>query len=358
MRVRLLLLAGVLVVLGFAFQNLLMRAQPLAAVSFAIDAVLVAPGLLLLWGLSYTRWGAANAAAIAVLALVLIATTTLAIYAVATAHGLVLPRENLLFLTLVAYLVAGLRFWHALVLGTLMLVAFVANELTWSTFTQASETLARYGLFLASANFIGALGAYAHEYTQRREFLLGRILQGQANRDGLTGLHNRRYLNEHLLPLWRQARREGKRLVLAIFDIDDFKPYNDTYGHLAGDDCLRTVATTIAGRARRPLDIVVRYGGDEFVVVWYDVKPAEAALDLVDQVRRDVEELRLPYDASPVFPFVGVSGGAAAAVPGPGQAVDRLFVCADEALYEAKKRGRGQTVVVNPIPDLPKPALQ
>lgn len=346
-RVRLLLLAGALTVLGFAIQNLLMRPPPLAAVAFAIDALLVAPSLGLLWGLSYTRWGAANATAIAVLAIVLVAATTLAIYAVATVHGLALPRENLLFLTLVAYLVAGLRLWHALALGVLILVAFVANELTWTTFDQASETLARYGLFLVSANVIGGLGAYAHEYTQRREFLMGRIIQAQAHRDGLTGLHNRQYLNEQLLPLWRQARRDGARLAVAIFDIDGFKSYNDTHGHLAGDECLRNVATAIAGRARRPFDIVVRYGGDEFVVVWYDIKPTAKVAELADQIRRDVADMSLPCANSAVPAFVSVSGGAAAAVPRSDDELNHLFTRADQALYEAKRRGRNQTVVAS-----------
>lgn len=347
MRVRLLLLAGVLVVLGFALQNLMLQPQPLAAVAFGIDAGLVAPSLLLLLALTCSQWGKANTTTVGILALALIGVTTLAIHAVATVHGLALPRESLVLLTLVAYLVGGLRFWHSLAFGTLLLMTFVANELIWAPTGQIGETLGRYGVFFVSANIIGILGGYALEYSRRREFLLGRIVRNQAHRDGLTNLHNRRYLNEHLLPLWRQAQREGERLVVAVFDVDGFKAYNDTYGHLAGDDCLRTVAATIAGRARRPLDIAARYGGDEFAIVWYAVNSAEVVRDLVDRINRDVAALCLPYGVSPKSNFVSVSGGAATTVPGPGQEVGELFAFADQALYEAKRQGRGRTVTID-----------
>src|SRR5690606_9606225 len=122
---------------------------------------------------------------------------------------------------------------------------------------------------LCASGVIGAIWSYQLEHTLRANFLETRLLNELAERDGLTGLYNRRIFDDFMQRLWRQSRREGAAVVLVFIDIDYFKIYNDLYGHQAGDDCLKRVANTIARCAKRPLDFVARYGGEEFMLVLY-----------------------------------------------------------------------------------------
>jgi diguanylate cyclase (GGDEF)-like protein/PAS domain S-box-containing protein len=166
-------------------------------------------------------------------------------------------------------------------------------------------------------------------------------LQDLALRDGLTGVGNRRYFEEALQTAFLVARREHEPLGLLMIDIDNFKAYNDRYGHIAGDACLRRVAATVAQAVRRPSDIVTRYGGEEFAVV-LAATDLQGAMTVGEQVRLAVEELGLEHSASRDG-VVSVSIGAGAVVPMP---PDRdpvpLLRAADEALYCAKAAGRNR----------------
>jgi diguanylate cyclase (GGDEF)-like protein len=175
--------------------------------------------------------------------------------------------------------------------------------------------------------------------------------------DALTGIANRRSFDDALAREWRRAARRGEPLAVAMFDVDFFKPYNDHYGHAAGDDALRRVAQALAGGLHRAGDLVARYGGEEFVFIAPGASPEEA-LRMADGLRLAVEALALPHALS-AFSRVTASVGVASFVPPQGAAVDggrdggkdgaggaaALMQAADQALYRAKAEGRNRSVL-------------
>ena len=166
-----------------------------------------------------------------------------------------------------------------------------------------------------------------------------------ANVDILTSLQNRRAFEEYFPCLFQGGRRSRSCIGLLMIDIDFFKRYNDSYGHLGGDICLREVARGIAACVTRPLDLVARYGGEEFVVVLPDT-PLDGILTLAERIRSVVEQLEIGHDAR-AFGRVTVSIGVGYA--GVAEDVDpaRLFESADSALYEAKESGRNRVILTN-----------
>jgi diguanylate cyclase (GGDEF)-like protein len=174
----------------------------------------------------------------------------------------------------------------------------------------------------------------------RRKTLL---LEECALLDGLTEIRNRRWFDEALTREWMRGRRMGEPLSLAMLDIDHFKPYNDTYGHAQGDQCLIQVARALSHGMRRHSDLVARYGGEEFVILAPDT-PLDAAVVLVREIARAVEGLRIPHAASPVADHVTISGGVACMVPSENDAETLLIEHADEALYQAKAAGRARVI--------------
>ncbi len=167
------------------------------------------------------------------------------------------------------------------------------------------------------------------------------LLEKLSSTDGLTGIANRRRFDESLEREWRRAARTRSPISLILGDIDFFKLYNDHYGHLAGDDCLRQLALILAGSTRRPTDLVARYGGEEFVCLLPETS-AKGALRVAEHLRQGVAELGLPHAHSTVAPHVTVSIGVATLVPKPGQPSSDLIRRADELMYEAKRNGRNQ----------------
>ena len=171
----------------------------------------------------------------------------------------------------------------------------------------------------------------------------GDLLETLSMRDGLTGIANRRHFDDYLTRAWRQALRNGTPLSLVMADIDHFKAYNDTYGHMAGDECLRAVAGTLAEALKRPGDLVARYGGEEFVIVLEDTTQTGAA-HLAESMRQAVEALGLEHRDSSVSSVVTVTLGTATTLPRPGQSPDDLLSLADHKLYEAKLAGRNRVL--------------
>ncbi len=167
-------------------------------------------------------------------------------------------------------------------------------------------------------------------------------LEALSRCDGLTGLVNRRYFDEVLHNEWRRAARSGETLALVMLDVDFFKKYNDHYGHLEGDQCLRTVAEVLGATVCRAGDQVARYGGEEFVLLAPNTS-AEQALQIAQRVCGALRERRLPHEASPLG-IVTASMGVAAMVPDAAQGPEMLLKMADEALYRAKGRGRDRAV--------------
>jgi diguanylate cyclase (GGDEF)-like protein len=166
-------------------------------------------------------------------------------------------------------------------------------------------------------------------------------LEGLSATDPLTGLANRRRLEEVLETEIRRSARNEREISLMLVDIDHFKRYNDTFGHLGGDDCLRRVASILATAVRRPGDLAARYGGEEFAIVWPETSAGDA-LRLAESLRRKIEGLGLPHPASSVASCVTISSGVAALVPPVGFGPADLIADADQALYRAKESGRNR----------------
>ena len=168
-----------------------------------------------------------------------------------------------------------------------------------------------------------------------------RLLEDLAHVDGLTGVANRRHFDASLMTEWRRAQRDGRPLSILMIDVDEFKKFNDRYGHQEGDICLRTVARCIEERARRPGDMAARYGGEEFALVLPSTDPAGAAF-LAEALRQAVRNLAIPHEAG-THGVVTVSIGTATVVPTSVDGSDALLRAADAALYRAKLAGRDQT---------------
>ena len=207
-----------------------------------------------------------------------------------------------------------------------------------------SEQVFFEGFMLLNVNLLGGYSCYKLEHATRRTFLESRILSQRAERDGLTGLYNRRAFDDYMERIWRQSRRESIPVTIMLIDIDHFKPYNDLYGHQAGDDALKQVAGIIANSVQRPLDLAARYGGEEFALVLYG--PADKFVaQLPEILRKEVLGMGTVHAAATHTKFLSVSIGVAIVHPDSGRSLAGAIQMADEALYQAKEDGRNRVVV-------------
>jgi diguanylate cyclase (GGDEF)-like protein/PAS domain S-box-containing protein len=191
------------------------------------------------------------------------------------------------------------------------------------------------------------------EAEQALEAALAELAE-QAATDELTGLANRRRFDAVLDQAWRRTLRAGEPLSVLMIDADQFKAFNDRYGHIAGDDCLRRLARAIAGQLHRPHDLVARYGGEEFAAI-LPATAEPAAARLAERIRAAVEALELPHEGSAggiVTISVGVAGARAGDIGGGAALVD----AADRALYAAKRGGRNRTIRAGDSEDTVSPS--
>ncbi|WP_017303738.1 GGDEF domain-containing protein [Spirulina subsalsa] len=164
-------------------------------------------------------------------------------------------------------------------------------------------------------------------------------LKRLASLDGLTEIANRRHFNDYLCQVWQQAYQVKSPLSLVLIDVDYFKRYNDAYGHLAGDDCLRQVAKTLKKVERNSYNLVARYGGEEFAVILPNSTP-EQAREITSVIQRSMNDLAIPHVRSKVSPIVTLSMGVATCIPSWEKSPQDLVQAADDALYQVKKSGR------------------
>ncbi len=162
--------------------------------------------------------------------------------------------------------------------------------------------------------------------------------------DGLTGIANRRYFDEFLEREWQRAKRENTPLALIMLDVDFFKNYNDTYGHIAGDECLKKIADILKTTTKRSTDLVARYGGEEFAIILPDTN-VQGARTVGERVRSGVEKLGSRHKKPPIYGFVTVSIGISVAMLAKETLPITIIADADEALYQAKQSGRNQIKV-------------
>lgn len=179
------------------------------------------------------------------------------------------------------------------------------------------------------------------EVTQRLD-AANAELRRLSTTDALTGIANRRALDDFLAREWRRCLRVKKPLSLVMLDIDYFKLFNDKYGHQAGDDCLVQVARQIAKAAPRASDLAARYGGEEFMLVLGETD-LDGAMWMAERVRQMVADLKLKHYATD-SKFVSISCGVVSLVPQENLSIERLIESVDAALYQAKRSGRNRVV--------------
>ena len=165
--------------------------------------------------------------------------------------------------------------------------------------------------------------------------------------DGLTQLANRRRFDEYLTQEWKRAAREQMPISLLLGDLDFFKRYNDTYGHQAGDDCLRSCGAAIMNSVKRPADLAARYGGEEFVLVLPNTE-TNGAICVAQKIREKIAALKIVHAKSTVSGYITLSLGIATLIPEPNKSLEKLILAADTALYEAKRAGRDRYVIYAP----------
>jgi two-component system cell cycle response regulator len=206
-------------------------------------------------------------------------------------------------------------------------------------------------MFVREPLFIGLLHDIAHHKLSERELARDALI------DPLTQIANRRQFDACMEKEWLRAVRGGTPLALAVIDVDHFKLYNDSLGHVAGDGALNKVAQAIASHGARPGDLAARYGGEEFVLLFPETTLSAAGM-LAEEIRLHVHSLSLAHPRSPTAKILTVSIGVACCRPQVGDELETLFMAADRAMYRAKESGRNQVVSVLPedvltaVPDI------
>lgn len=210
------------------------------------------------------------------------------------------------------------------------------------------ELLARVRNLLRSHAAEQQLTALNRQLQQQKRQLetVNKALQYLATYDSLTEIRNRRCFNDYLDTEWRRLAREEAPLSLIMCDIDYFKLFNDTYGHQAGDECLRQVAGVIQHSVKRSADLVARYGGEEFAVILPNTD-ANGATCVAEFIHQQVRDLQIVHAKSAVSEYVTLSLGVACCIPAPMSQPATLIAIADEALYRAKKAGRDRVSVAS-----------
>jgi diguanylate cyclase (GGDEF)-like protein len=270
---------------------------------------------------------------------------------------------------------------HITILGVLPLVMFIftglrlsfrqSNIVCWIIFIMAliaglhlqnqadglPMDFFRFVFLFALINVLGMFCAYTLERHRRKDFLQTHLLELEAQQlealgeqlmllsttDSLTELANRRYFQERYDEEWRRASRDGTPISLLLLDVDEFKAFNDNYGHQAGDRCLASLGRLLKTMARRSGEVAARYGGEEFILLVPRVSHEEA-LQLGQSLCESVRELSIPHGHSRAAKVVTASVGVATCIPGPDVAPRELVSLADKCLYQAKDRGRDTCV--------------
>lgn len=263
--------------------------------------------------------------------------------ATAAADG---QREMLMFLPLLLFgpfFFLGLSYRTALFTSVLTAASFVVHSaLSGLALPVALRSIAFLLIALAGC----AVAARHLERLSRTSFLETRLISQLAQYDTLTGTKNRRVFDEHLARLWPQAVAERRSIAILLINVDHFKAYNDYYGHQAGDGSLRQIAECLQSIVRGPLDVLSRYGGEEFVAMLFDAD-TDQAMAIADRVRRCVHELGIEHRGSNTSATITISIGVAIIEPSPARTPRGALQLADQALYAAKLSGRNCVRVMN-----------
>jgi diguanylate cyclase (GGDEF)-like protein len=241
---------------------------------------------------------------------------------------------------MVGFVAMGMRFWPALDTGGALALAGIAAVAFagW----RANQVIA-YSLVLSTVVAGGAAAAYAIEHAIRVAWLEALVIGHLGERDGLTGLFNRRMFDGFIGRVWEQSIEDKSLIVLMLIDVDNFRLYNDRFGLQAGDECIRRVAGAISACALRPLDFCARYSGIQFAIVLANPDRLYAE-EVPRRVREAVAALEIPHPQSPNGRDVTVSVGVALTVPRAIDSLETYIELAQTALREAHEKGGDRVV--------------
>lgn len=200
-----------------------------------------------------------------------------------------------------------------------------------------------------AAGEVEALVGFMFDISERKQteqqlLQLQKQLEELSYQDSLTGVANRRMFDNRLQMEWSNAQRNRLPLSLILLDIDYFKQYNDHYGHVRGDDCLKSVGQALSGAAVRPRDLLARYGGEEFVLLLPETD-AQAAAQVSERCRQLIRGQNIQHAHSQVAPLLTISLGVGTLIPGPFDQPQAFLERVDRLLYKAKHQGRNQAVL-------------
>jgi len=301
------------------------------------------PALLLILVATYHRGLQKHYQAIAATAVIVAGISVMTISGLAAAAGHPQFQMGDVLVLVYATLFLGLLFRVVVTVAASLFLAFVTLGVALGV---PQQDLVFAASVLTATGLMVVLSAGRVERLVRASFVETQQLNDIAERDGLSGLYNRRMFDTLTRRLWQQAQRESESLQIILVDIDHFKRFNDLYGHQAGDDCIKRVASMIARAAKRPLDFCARYGGEEFALVLYAPSGADPGA-LPEQIRRDIMGEALPHADSDAASVITVSVGSALAEPGTKRSLAGLIQTADEALYRAKQVGRNRVLHID-----------
>ena len=202
-------------------------------------------------------------------------------------------------------------------------------------------------IYLISINTAGLIHSNHFDKQRRIVFDKTEFLKKLALTDQLTGADNRHKFDDHFVELLEQGKEEKKGIAIAIADIDFFKQFNDTYGHFAGDECLIKVAQTFLEMKQHPLDRCIRFGGEEFILIKYDLSLSES-VEWGQSIIDTIYQLNIPHSSSTTDSKVTISAGVIHWSPDSSLTRTELMKKADDALYLAKNNGRNQVQFYNP----------
>ena len=314
------------------------------------------PGLLLCYFILRTRWIEHFYQWYLVFALVLIIVTTYAMLFAVSGDAYHLYTSSILALVMGGLTLTRIGFVGALVTAVIYILVSA-----WAQYSlkELDRTAIYYLLLGIWAVTFCVVSAFSFEKANRNEFLQKILIQRKNNQlknanerlknlvdiDALTGISNRRHFDHVLDEEWRRAKRRQYPLALLMVDIDYFKAYNDSLGHVKGDECLRQVAQNLLAQARRPGDLVARYGGEEFSVILPALDREEATV-VAENFCNKIFEMAIPHPGSEIADCVTVSIGVAVQTPNAHNERGDLLKQADDALYLAKKRGRNRVEII------------
>lgn len=260
-----------------------------------------------------------------------------------------LAHVSVIYALVIIYAMVGLRFTVAVLAGWggglvgALIAEKLGQGLDWQVLHRTYTGISLLGMFLCYSSEVRDRLLFFNQRQlqrqQRRAQALAERLHRLSREDSLTGLANRRFFDEAFDREWRRCKRSGQPLTVMLVDVDRFKAYNDHYGHLQGDLCLKKLSAEFHRYSRRGGDLVARFGGEEFVLLYPETDEVEAQ-QLASRLCRSVRSLAIPHADNPQMNEVTVSVGVATMIPGDRHSAGDLLEAADRALYLAKQGGR------------------